>query len=224
MLVNYKNNSESLLNKGLRELIRHRPDKALEPIRSAVEAIPPSRSAELARALYWLSVALFRLDKRDLAVKSLASSQKLRGKGFARKLYLRNINQYGMPKRSTRELDDFYAFSSLQMAHYLVKRPNNRFESFMEQEIVSITILQSWETLSASLRLDDISCAEKLDLFKHTKISFPRMSLYTSNTPPRFNNNRLSTVSARQPQDRCSCGSGLPYSMCCGRTKGLGEL
>ena len=96
-----KPDTAQMLRKGLRELADHRPDKALDTLRQAVDAIPPACAEELSHALYWLSVALLRLDKRDLALKSLSSAQKLRRRSHARSMYLRSINGYGMPRQPT---------------------------------------------------------------------------------------------------------------------------
>ncbi len=102
------------LRKGLYELAHHRPARALVFLRKSVELIPPSCESDLSKTLYWLSIALIRLDQRDLAVKSLASAQKLRRQSYARKFNVRNVNAYGMFKAPTNEsMND--AFVSIQL-------------------------------------------------------------------------------------------------------------
>jgi tetratricopeptide (TPR) repeat protein len=117
-----KNDSGLLSSPGMRELSNHRPDQAIASLRQAVDSIPPSCSDELSQALYWLSVALLRLDERPLAIKSLASAQKLRRRGYARRLYLRSVNETACQAGRFR-LDDFYAFTNLQIAYYLAESP-----------------------------------------------------------------------------------------------------
>ncbi len=217
------------LRRGIRELSIHRPDRAISSLRQAVDSIPPSCSEELSQALYWLSVALIRLDERPMAVKSLASAQKLRRRGYARRLYLRTVNEYGMPKQDSPDLDDFYAFTSIQMAYYLSKKSKGRFDSFQERDTVLRLIMDAWKQLGGTGELDDRDSCEKLDVFRRTKINYPSFGLSstsqlaTSRTIVRASFGTAGRTSLRA-SDRCSCGSGLPYRQCCGRVKHLREL
>lgn len=219
-----KPDTAHLLRRGLRELAAHRPDIAIGTLRQAVEAIPPACSDDLSRALYWLSVAFLRLDNRPLAIKSLASAQKLRRRGYARRVYLRNINEYGMPKQPTLELDDFYAFTNIQMAVYLAKKARSRFDSFQERETVFRLILDAWKSLQSGHLLEDRECGEKLDLFRRIRPSYPSFGMGGGQQRvirTSFGQIRYAGMNASQ---RCVCGSGLPYTQCCGRVKNLGEL
>jgi tetratricopeptide (TPR) repeat protein len=219
-----RQNEAQLLRKGLKELALHRPDKAIETLRLAVEATPPSCSDELSRALYWLSVALFRLDKRELAIKSLSSAQKLRRRGYARRVYLRSINGYGMQKQPTAELDDFYAFTNIQMASYLSKKPRRRFDSFQERETVLRIVIDAWKNIKASSILEDHDCCEKLVFFRHYKPGFPSFGLGEGQRRTIKANFGQDQIQQADPSQRCICGSGLPFGRCCGRVHGLGEL
>ncbi len=210
----------------MRELSTHRPDKAIASLRQAVDAIPPSCSDELSQALYWLSVALLRLDERPLAIKSLASAQKLRRRGYARRLYLRSVNEYGMPRQASPELDDFYAFTNLQIAYYLTRKTKSRFDSFQEKDTVLRLILDSWKQLDASGHLFGMDACEKLDIFRKIKIHYPSFGLSNSHrviVKASFGTSRQE-AGAKSAADRCPCGSGLPYGQCCGRVKHLREL
>ncbi len=210
----------------MRELSSHRPDRAIASLRQAVDAIPPSCSDELSQALYWLSVALLRLDERPLAVKSLASAQKLRRRGYARRLYLRSVNEYGMPRQANASLDDFYAFTNLQIAYYLGKKSSSRFDSFQEKDAVLRLILDAWKRLSASGRLTGLDACEKLDSFRKMKLHYPSFGLSNPHRViVRASFGAASADSAsKKAADRCLCGSGLPYGQCCGRVKHLREL
>ena len=214
------------LRRGMRELAGHRPDKAIASLREAVDAIPPSCSDELSQALYWLSVALLRLDEVPMAIKSLASAQKLRRRGYARRLYLRSINEYGMPRQANPELNDFYAFTNLQIAYYLTKKTKSRFDSFQEKDAVLRLILDSWKQLSASGQLTGIDACEKLDVFRRIKIHYPSFGLSNAHkviVKASFGASRTG-AQAKNSSDRCLCGSGLAYGQCCGRVKHLREL
>lgn len=218
--------SAALIRQGLRELVTHRPDKAIVTFRRAVDAIPPACSDELSRALYWLSVALMRLDKKDLAIRSLASAQKLRRRGHARRAYLRSINEYGMPKQPTEELDDFYAFMNLQMAAYLTRKVRTRFESFNERDIVFRLLINTWKTIGTKGLLANKTCGEKLLFFKKLRPDVPNFGIAIESTNilrPNFSTGRM-TAGLQSLDSRCICGSGLSYLQCCGRIVSLREL
>ena len=191
------------LRKGLHELAQHRPSQALAFLRLSVEQIPPSCEQELSKALYWLSIALIQLDQRDLAVKSLANAQKLRRQSYAQKFYVRHVNEYGMIKRPTRELDDLYAFTSIQLSNYLVKRPSHRFSSEAEHSAVLKLILEAWKQLAQSEDFASLECGEKLQLFKKLKIDFPIFGSYVQTL--RFRD-RHETLGQRDGAAACACG------------------
>jgi tetratricopeptide (TPR) repeat protein len=215
------NKASIFLRKGLHELARHRPATALALLRKSVELIPPSCESELSKALYWLSIALLRMDQRDLAVKSLANAQKLRRQSYARKFYVRNVNEYGMIKRPTKELDDLYAFVSIQLSSYLLKRSNHRFGSEAEHSAVLKLILETWKRLKESDEFKNLECGEKLSIFRKLKIDFPNFSAYTAGL--RYGERQMLHATIDNGRT-CFCGSGLPHMQCCGRVRGLAEL
>jgi hypothetical protein len=202
--------------RGLRALAGHRPDLALRSFRAAVDACPARSAGELSSYLYWLAVALLRLDRPELALKSLASAQKLRPKGHARAVYLRRTNEYGMCKRATPELDDFYAFYSIQAGRYLARKPSGRFDSNGEKDEITRLIGDAWQTLSRSGALCGLKAANKLSLFMKKSVSYPLFALDSAPSGTvigaDFRRGRRC-----KGDDRCSCGSGLSYSRCCGR-------
>ncbi|HET7839881.1 MAG TPA: hypothetical protein VFL04_08975, partial [Rectinemataceae bacterium] len=149
---------------GLRDLGRHRPDLAVRRFREAADSCPASRPGLLSRRLYWLATALLRLDQTELALKSLASAQKLRPRGYAREAYSRRVNAYGMPRRQSPELDDFYAFYSIHMCEYLRKKEQPRFDTRQEKDVVVRLVGDSWLALSRSRRLAALGAGEKLRL------------------------------------------------------------
>lgn len=227
---NERTTPETLIRVGLRELARHRPDLALAPLRAAVDGTPAACADELSRALYWLSVALLRLDRKELALKSLASAQKLRRRGIARHVYLKRANEYGMPRRPSAELDDFYAFASIRLADYLTRKPRSRFDSEAEREAVMKMVAESWKVLRTSGKLAGLECGSKLQLFRSGE--FGQTPLGMKAFASRGGNSQIAPARTRilsaafgsSAAAPCVCGSGLPYHQCCGRTKSLGEL
>lgn len=157
----------------MRELAGHRPDLALRSFRAAVAARPAERSSELARDFYYLALALLRMDRPELALKSLSSAQKLRPRGVAHSAYLARSNEYGMLRRGSRDMDDFYAFFSVQACIYLDRKNSSRFDSNAEKDAVTRLIGDVWKRLQRSGKLEGQSAVRKLELFKAQAIAFP---------------------------------------------------
>lgn len=229
---NYSDRGARELRAGLRELEGHRPDRAVRSLRAAVEACPASRASELEKRLYWLAVALLRLDQPEIALKSLASAQKLRPRGRARKAYLVRVNCYGMPRRKSAELDDFYAFYSIHVCRFLAARVGGRFGSEAEKDLVTKLVTSAWLELKRSGRLAGIGPGGRLELMKRWSVAFPAMlaasmgrglgACVDCGAEPRAVDFRRKR--ALSPDDRCPCGSGLPFRLCCGRTQSDREL
>ncbi len=204
---------------GRRALASHDPTRALRLLRSAVDACPASDRTELSHRLYWLSIALRRLGKDGLAIKALASAQRLTPRGRARDMYERVANGYGMPRAACTEHDDYRAFCSIQIRRYLEGVPDRRFENQHEIDAVLTMIADAWLKLGTAMALATSSCDEKLRVFKNAGIEYPalrerRETRQGAVIPADFVRGK-----ALQPDDRCTCGSGLPYRMCCGRVR-----
>jgi hypothetical protein len=207
---------------GMRMLRKKLYGKALRHFRKAVESCSVQDRFGLAGYLYWLGITLGKLGKPELSLKSYVSSQKLVRRGFARRLYLRMTNGYGMLKRSSTELDDFYAYSSIQIARYLERKTSRRFSDEFEKESVTAIITQMWKKLSDGNCLKGKTTGQKIILFQKLQICFPifvvsseRGNIITGNFPKN---------TCHLPDDRCVCGSGLPYRLCCGRLACTEEL
>ena len=210
------------LRKGLRELSAHRPDRALRLFRSSVESCSATHPAELEKRLYWLAMALLQLDQVELALKSLASAQKLRPRGMARRAYLLRANDYGMPRRASPDLDDFYAFYSVQVCGFLARKQGRRFSSEEEKDAVTRLVAFAWQGLKKGGSLAGLGPGEKLDLFRGQRNVFPDFVVDGRRQVGSTGGSFTITVDFRRsrtvkPNDSCSCGSGLPYRLCCGR-------
>jgi hypothetical protein len=213
---------DSDFRRGLRELLRHRPDLAVRSLRKAADDCPATMPGELSQRLYWLSLALFRLDRPELALKGLASAQKLRPRGIARAAYEHRVNEYGMLRRQSPDLDDFYAFYSIHSCAYLGKKPNGRFDSSSEKDNVVRLIGDSWRAVSRSRLLSGLGPAEKLAMFREWPVAFPSFGVLTERNGREVAVN-FKRGSRQGCDERCSCGSGLPYRQCCGRTASPSE-
>lgn len=206
---------------GRRALAAHDPARALPHFRAAVDAVAPSERRELARNLYWLAITLNRLGKAELAIKALASAQKLEPRGRARALYCRISNEYGMARSSCREHDDYKAFFSIQLRRYLNSVPGAKFESGEEMEAVLAIIADAWIRLGRTRDLSLLNCADKLAVYQSAKIVFPEFGRFAGTA--RVLPGDFGSTAGVPRSGRCSCGSGLPSTRCCGRVSAPSE-
>lgn len=212
----------ALLEKGKRYLGHGRVEAALEAFRAAVDACSVRERSILGGALYWLGLCLLRASKRDVAVRSLASAQKMLRRGHARKTYLHFSNEYGMPRQKSIEDDDTVAFYSYQIALYLKRRSVSAFSSRMERDCVLSTLATAWKSLSASPAWGKKAAAEKLLVIKGLNVQYP-MALPQSFHAPESLAVDFRTKRRLSPSDPCACGSGLSFCRCCGRIRSLHE-
>jgi hypothetical protein len=214
------------MSRGKFELTRHRPHAALLLFREALDSTPADRQDLIAQGMYWIAISLFRLGKTELAIHALASAQRIGRRGLARKLYLSWVNGYGMIRRPNAELDDLYAYSSLQIGSFLARKKGRRFESMDEHDMVMRLVFDAWKSLCRSGRMDGKSCGEKLELFSAWKPTFPtfRRRSDGGSGAATILTGRFGASACTDRDVRCRCGSGLPYCMCCGRIPGLREL
>jgi len=217
--MNKPDSSIIAFQKGRRALAAHEPVAALRSLREAVDGCAATNRMELARRLYWLSIALRRLGKDGLAIKALSSAQRLAPRGTARSMYMHLANDYGMPRAACQEHDDYRAFCSIHIRRYLEGTYARRFSSQTEAEEALKIIADAWLRIQAQAEIGEASCMEKIKLFHDTSIEFPMLR-----SMERVQRGRViqadflhgRTVGA---DDRCPCGSGLPYRQCCGRTR-----
>lgn len=220
MRRNHIDNRAEKFRAGIRALSRHDAQAALRLFRIVVDSCPASEHKALARYLYWLSISLLRLGRSELAVKSLGSAQRLAPRGTARKLYGNMINDYGMVRTGCEEKDDFRAFFAIQIRRYIGMRPGGKFSGEAERDAVVCIITDAWLGLKKTEQLSKKTCSDKLDLFRSYTIHFPFQFMTTG----RVLEANFRRGSIQKEDDRCSCGSGLPYRQCCGRTRSAFEV
>ena len=209
--------------RGRKALANHKLSVAIKELRAALELCPITESREMARILFNLGLALDRAGQSGLAAKSWVNARKLVRSGPMATLYSRWINEYGMRKSGNPRVDDFRAFQSVQIYKYLSKRGSGRFCSEAERDVVYAIIEDAWKLIFKSRVLDSLSCSQKLVLFKKARLDFPYLyveDVFKKECEPIIGNFRpgSSGYSLRlSDDDPCSCGSGLPRRMCCGR-------
>ncbi len=205
-------------------LAKHDPHGALRSFEQALKLCPPARRRELASILFYLGIALVRLGNKGGALRSwTAASRLVKRRSPARTMLRRFSNGYGMVRQASLELDDLHAFYSVQLDRYLKTKPSRRIGSFAERDMIWDLLSQHWSELKDSGMLVGRCPQEKLSLFRRMRVVFPTVMAADerdfSVIPVNFaRKERLSAA------DRCTCGSGLAYMACCGRTHGEDEL
>jgi hypothetical protein len=211
-------------NRGISALSHHRPEEAVKSLQKALEHCPPSRPHDLYRVCFYLGIALRRLGFSQSAIKSWMSCQRLNKRGHTRKMLSRFTNCYGMERQDSSEADDWQAFSSIQTARYLLGKNKRTFATLAEKDMIGDLIRDSWRELLSAGSLTEKSGCEKLELFRGVRIVFPSIVLSEPHAGGPVIAVNFQTKKKVGLSDRCLCGSGLPYILCCGRTPGKEEL
>jgi hypothetical protein len=210
--------------KGLGSLARHRPAEAVKSLQAALEECPPSNSRDLYKICLYLGVALRRIGFPQSAIKSWISCQRLNKRGPTRKMLSRYTNCYGMERQDSSEADDWQAFLSLQTVRYLLGKNKRTFSTRAEQDMIRDLINDSWQELKSSTDFRAMSGCDRLASFRAVRIVFPSVVLAESHLDGPVITVNFQTKQKVGLNDRCSCGSGMPFMLCCGRTPGKEEL
>lgn len=212
------------LDRGLGSLARHQPAQAVRFLQKALADCPPTHPRDLYRIGFFLGVALRRVGYSQSAIRSWLSCQRLHKRGHIRRLLSRLTNGYGMEKCSCEQQDDWAAFASVQLLRYLMAKHRRSFATAAERDMVSDLIRDHWRALEGSGALEGRSSSRKLEIFRSVIIVFP-----TVMTDRPVVGLPVISVDFREQRpvrldDRCPCGSGRTYLLCCGRIRGREEL
>lgn len=214
------------LRRGKRLLARHRPAGALKRFRLAHTSCPDTNPGALAEILYYEGLSLKKLQMPGRAIRRWVESQRYVKRGHTRKTLSRATNAYGMPRQGSDELDDRMAFHSIHLLRYLKQKKSRRIDTEAEQDVITELIDEYWRAIVRVGALDGKSAAEKLTLFRTVPIVFPLLSVPNGVRdvdpgPVHVDFERRRRLSAL---DRCRCGTGLAFQLCCGRTPAPDEL
>src|SRR4030042_3811674 len=135
----------------------------------------------------------------------------------------RYANGYGMLKQASEELDDRNAFFAVQIRRYREKKRNKRFATPAEQDVVFELINDYWKSIKKNAIIKAKSVGEKRSIFHKIQIPFPYLVMPRHIGDSVLNVNFTNNIDYAD-ENRCFCGSGLPFSMCCGRTPAVEAL
>jgi len=211
------------IQKGKNLLSKHDAAGAVRILSRALEQCPAEDSHCLTKALFYLGIAMKKLGLMNSAIKLWVSAYKIRKNRLVRKMIEYNANGYGMMKQANPILDDKYAFFSIQIMRYIEKKSAHAFSTHAEKDVVYELIEEHWKKLSGSGILDGKTIKEKRSIFHREQIVFPffMMPKVLGDTMIKVNFSGCEGISESL---RCGCGSGLPFSMCCGRTVAEEEI
>jgi len=211
-------------DKGLGLLARHHTAQAIHFLQIALEKCPASHSRELYRICLFLGVALRRMGFCQSAIKSWISCQRLNKRGHTRKMLVRLTNSYGMERRDSEQEDDWQAFASIQTARYLMGKRKRTFSTLAEKDMILDLIRDHWLTLLNSGELQGRSSCDKLGYFRKVNIVFPTTGLSEPRPDSQVIGVNFQARRKVELREKCLCGSGLPFVLCCGRTPANEEL
>jgi len=158
------------------------------------------------------------------AIKSWISCQRLNKRGHTRKMLSRLTNCYGMDRQDSTVEDDWQAFSAIHTARYLLCKNKRTFSTRAEQDMIGDLIRDNWDIVRRSGALEGKFGCDKLQAFRSVHIVFPSVVRSEPHVDGPVIAVNFQTQRKVEPQDRCLCGSGLAFVMCCGRTPGKEEL
>ena len=221
------------VRRGQRALNRHQPLRALRYFERALIAAPtdrhmpnrrrPSHRADIARLFRSIALSLRKAGMRNRSVGSLVEAVRLEKRGRARRKLYHVTNGYGMARQSTQEQDDQQAFYGVQLSRYIRSKRSHKLGTRAEIDMIAELIDEYWAHVKSVGALEGKSLEQKLQFFRDTLIVFPYLSV-----PEALKTDDLGVDFAHgrrlRPDDRCMCGSGLPYRLCHGRTPGTDEV
>jgi hypothetical protein len=211
--------------------IRHSPLHAIHYLERAARNSPDDHTivgdrsgrGDLAR----IHAALARnYDKAGMPNRALAhrvEAVRLVKTGSYRLAVARSVNGYGMARQPSPWLDDREAFCGIQLARYVRSKRSQRLGTRAEVDMIAALLEDAWKEVDRDHQLEKMAISDKETLFRATVIVFPFLSV-----PDGLHGDDLAIDffhgSRVGRNDRCACGSLLPYKMCHGRIPGIDEL
>jgi hypothetical protein len=132
-------------------------------------------------------------------------------------------NDFGMAKRHSDDADDWQAFYCIHLRRYVASKKSKKLGTLAESDMIRELILEHWQRVQDSQLTGALNSDQRLLLYEKIVIVFPFFDV-----PEHMNDSTVHVDFNRKgrmlPSDRCSCGSGLAFKLCCGRIPGADEI
>jgi hypothetical protein len=132
-------------------------------------------------------------------------------------------NEFGMARQSSRDLDDWQAFYCTHLRRYVASKKSRKLGTIAESDMIRELIHDHWVKVRDSQLAINLNADQKLLLYQKIVIVFPFFDV-----PQHMDDGTVHVDFTRKgrlaPSDRCTCGSGLAFKICCGRTPGEDEI
>ncbi len=195
-------------------------EQAVKLLEAALEGCPDSDSSIAGNIIFEIGRSFFGLGMRGIAVKNMIAAVKMGIEEPHTKNMLNCLlNEYGMPAKSDKKLDDEAAFTAIHVMRYLYTKKSGRFGTLAERDMIFELVSDAWKDCCDRNDFSELNTREKIAKFREFVIFFPSL------TVPDLTENKPENIRYVDfGNDLCACGSGLPYMWCCGRIKSIDEL
>ena len=212
------------LKKGQMFLAKHNLKKALKCFEAAVTDCPVSSRIGLDKSLFYLGVTLNKLGRKESAMHCWHVAQKLKKDGLSNEMIKSHSNCYGMTDVECTEEADKAAFIGIQLEKYLKMKKVKRFCSEAEKDVIKDIINSYWLEFLSKGEINHLNVDNKLKFFRQQLIIFPfaDVSYFENESHVIFTD--FTSGNKISMEDKCSCGSGIVFSQCCGRIKSAEEI
>lgn len=132
-------------------------------------------------------------------------------------------NDFGMAKLHDTVENDWQAFYCIHLRRYIESKKSKRLGTRAESDMIRELIHEHWCKLRESPLVSGLDPDRKLLLYNKVVIIFPYFDVprQVADTTVHVDFTKKGRLG---PADRCFCGSGLTFKLCCGRTRGEDEL
>ncbi|MEM5948825.1 hypothetical protein WKV44_09765 [Spirochaetia bacterium 38H-sp] len=198
-----------LYNNAIRALARHDKERALRIFKRYI-SICPAEDKRLARVLKFTGNILWSLGLKKQSLRVWTLSCKIERQPY---LALRiRYAAHGSTDVSSFQ-SDRNLFFSIQQEKYLSSKTCKHYTSNAERDMIFELISEYWKDfLRTYPHVLSLRREEKIRLFYSVEIVFPFVAVDYMQKTRAF----VSFFDSASENIKCSCGSGLPYRLCCG--------
>ncbi len=195
-------------------------EQARKLLEAALNGCPDEDSALISEIVFEIGRSFFGMGMKGVAISNMLEAVKLGlNEPHTENMMHCLVNEYGMPVQKEPELNDEAAFKAIHVMRYLYTKKSGRFGTLAEKDMIFELISDAWKDFSERVNLKGMTTIQKIGRYREYVIIFPTFSI-----PQELSGDTGNVIYADFGSDTCGCGSGLPYTWCCGRIKSIDEL